>query len=85
MNPKPTFIRDLSVCAVAFWVGGSANGQTVDQSVQTHQMNGTALVEWYAHAGRTYFLQATTDLGPVQSWTWMDVIEVGADGLISHE
>ncbi|MEM1084230.1 MAG: hypothetical protein AAGI48_08910 [Verrucomicrobiota bacterium] len=74
------FALVLGICLSPF-----AFSQIPDQNIEAQRVGGASIVEWYAHSGRTYFLQATPDLGPVQTWVWMDVIEVGNDVLISHE
>jgi hypothetical protein len=47
--------------------------------------NGQTLLQWYAKAGRTYFIQSSDPYDHLNTWVWSSFIESADDEPISHE
>lgn len=46
---------------------------------------GDSFLRWFAHEGRTYFIQGSAPNDHLRSWVWSSFIESGNDQQISHE
>jgi hypothetical protein len=63
---------------------GIAQQMTQDAEVVI-MPTGDALLHWFAHEGRTYFLQSSDPNDHLGTWVWSDLIDSGHDHVISHE
>jgi hypothetical protein len=62
--------------------------QLPDQTTEVHLVAGEAVIEWFGHGGRTYFLQISDDIDPaghLKTWLWAAAIESGNEEFISYE
>jgi hypothetical protein len=58
----------------------------IDQSMEfVMPPTGGQFICWHGKAGRTYFVQVSSDAEPLQKWTWAPMIETGNNQDISHE
>lgn len=46
---------------------------------------GDKFPRWHGHAGRSYFIQVSDAENPLETWSWVPIIESGNDSDISYE
>jgi hypothetical protein len=83
---KPT--KSALILACASWTAGAAYAQPSEGENEGSSLAfdpasaNTYNFSWYGRAGRTYFVEHSTDL--LAAWRFLPVIEAGAEGLLAH-
>lgn len=72
-----------AILAASWLVASPAFADAQNSEVVT--VGSDKFLRWFAHAGRTYFIQVSDPNDHLKKWTWAPIIETGNDEDISYE